>query len=65
MAEGKSIQARIKAVSQMTFTDEDGQPRQFHLAHHLELVLPLPEAWRHRHGKPAPFRQGQGPQGDA
>lgn len=29
MAEGNSIQARIKAVSQMTFTDEDGQPRQF------------------------------------
>ncbi len=29
MAEGKSIQARIKAVSLMTFTDEDGQPRQF------------------------------------
>jgi transposase InsO family protein len=29
MAEGKTIQARIKAVSRMTFTDEDGQPRQF------------------------------------
>jgi transposase InsO family protein len=29
LAEGKSIQARIKTVSQMTFTDEDGQPRQF------------------------------------
>jgi putative transposase len=29
MAEGRSIQARIQAVSQMTFTDEDGQPRQF------------------------------------
>ena len=29
MAEGHSIQARIKAVSQMTFTDEDGHPRQF------------------------------------
>src|SRR5580704_1485712 len=29
MAEGNSIQARIKAVSQMTFTDEDGHPRQF------------------------------------
>jgi putative transposase len=29
MAEGNSIQARIKAVSQMTFTDEQGQPRQF------------------------------------
>ena len=29
MAAGKNIQARIKAVSQMTFTDEDGQPRQF------------------------------------
>jgi putative transposase len=29
MAEGNSIQARIRAVSQMTFTDEDGQPRQF------------------------------------
>jgi putative transposase len=29
MAEGNSIAARIKAVSQMTFTDEDGHPRQF------------------------------------
>ena len=29
MAEGTSIQARIRVVSQMTFTDEDGQPRQF------------------------------------
>jgi putative transposase len=29
MAEGNSIQARIKAVSQMTFTDEEGLPRQF------------------------------------
>jgi putative transposase len=29
MAEGSSIQARIKVVSQMTFTDEDGHPRQF------------------------------------
>lgn len=29
MAEGSSIQARIRAVSQMTFTDEDGHPRQF------------------------------------
>lgn len=29
MAPGNSIQARIKAVSQMTFTDEDGHPRQF------------------------------------
>jgi transposase InsO family protein len=29
MAEGHSIQARIKSVSQMTFTDEDGHPRQF------------------------------------
>ena len=29
MAEGNSIQARIKAVSQMSFTDEDGQSRQF------------------------------------
>jgi len=29
MAEGNTIQARIKAVSQMTFTDEDGHPRQF------------------------------------
>ena len=29
MASGHSIQARIQAVSQMTFTDEDGQPRQF------------------------------------
>ncbi len=29
MAPGNSIQARIKAVSQMTFSDEDGHPRQF------------------------------------
>ena len=29
MAQGNSITARIKAVSQMSFTDEDGQPRQF------------------------------------
>ena len=29
MAEGNNIQARIKAVSQMTFTDEEGNPRQF------------------------------------
>jgi transposase InsO family protein len=29
MAEGNSIQARIKAVSQMIFTDEEGLPRQF------------------------------------
>ena len=29
MAEGNSIQARIRAVSQMNFTDEDGHPRQF------------------------------------
>lgn len=29
MAEADSIQARIKKVSQMTFTDEDGQARQF------------------------------------
>ena len=29
MAEGNSIQARIRAVSQMPFTDEEGHPRQF------------------------------------
>lgn len=29
MAEGKTIRDRIKAVSQTTFTDEEGQPRQF------------------------------------
>ncbi len=29
MAEGSSIAARIKAVSQLTFTDEEGHPRQF------------------------------------
>ncbi|MBI3852042.1 MAG: transposase family protein [Verrucomicrobia bacterium] len=29
MAEGKTIRDRIKAVSKMTFTDEEGQPRQF------------------------------------
>jgi putative transposase len=29
MAEGKTIRDRIKAVSQMTFTDEEGRPGQF------------------------------------
>jgi hypothetical protein len=29
LAPGHSIQARIQSVSQMTFTDEDGHPRQF------------------------------------
>jgi len=29
MAEGKTIRDRIKAVSQLTFTDEEGQPRRF------------------------------------
>ena len=29
MAEGKTIRDRIKAVSQMTFTDEEGIPRRF------------------------------------
>ena len=29
MAEGKSIEARVKAVSRMTFTDEEGNPRHF------------------------------------
>jgi hypothetical protein len=29
MAEGKTIQARIQAVSRMSFTDEEGHPRQF------------------------------------
>jgi putative transposase len=29
MAEGKTIRDRIKAVSQMIFTDEEGRPRQF------------------------------------
>jgi len=29
MAEGKTIRDRIKAVSKMTFTDEEGLPRQF------------------------------------
>jgi len=29
MAAGKTIQARIRTVSQMTFTDEEGYPRQF------------------------------------
>ena len=29
LAPGNSIHARIKTVSQMTFTDEDGHPRQF------------------------------------
>lgn len=29
MVEGKTIRIRIKAVSQMTFTDEEGHPRLF------------------------------------
>lgn len=29
MAEGRTVRSRIKAVSQITFTDEDGQPRRF------------------------------------
>ncbi|MGH7942698.1 MAG: DDE-type integrase/transposase/recombinase, partial [Limisphaerales bacterium] len=29
MAEGKTIQSRIRTVSRMTFTDEEGIPRQF------------------------------------
>jgi putative transposase len=29
MAPGQTLQARLQAVSQMTFTDEEGQPRQF------------------------------------
>lgn len=29
MAEGKTIQARIKTVSRMSFADEEGHPRQF------------------------------------
>jgi transposase InsO family protein len=29
LAPGQTIQARLQAVSQMTFTDEEGQPRQF------------------------------------
>src|SRR5512137_903246 len=29
MAEGQTEQARIQAVSRMTFTDEEGHPRQF------------------------------------
>ena len=63
MAEGKTIQARIKAVSQMTFTDEDGQPRQF--------TWRTIQTWFSRYQKhgvtvmenQAPLRQGQGPQG--
>ena len=55
MAEGNSIQARIKAVSQMTFTDEDGHPRQFTWRTIQTWLLPLPETWRHRHGKQAPL----------
>jgi hypothetical protein len=29
MAEGKTERARLQAVSQMIFTDEEGHPRQF------------------------------------
>ena len=59
MAEGNSIQARIRAVSQMTFTDEDGQPRQF--------TWRTIQTWYSRYQKhgvtvmenQAAFRQGQ------
>ena len=36
MAEGNSIQARIRAVSQMTFTDEDG-----HAPDHRHIIRSL------------------------
>ena len=62
MAEGNSIQARIRAVSQMTFTDEDGHPRQF--------TWRTIQTWYSRYQKhgvtvmenQAAFRQGQAPQ---
>jgi len=38
VAEGSSIQTRIKVVSQMTFTDEDGQ-RSPGLRHGMSLSL--------------------------
>ena len=65
MAEGNSIQARIQAVSQMTFTDEDGHPRQF--------TWRTIQTWYSRYQKhgvtvmenQTPLRQRQGPQGGA
>jgi len=54
MAEGNSIQARIRAVSQMSFTDEDGNSRQF--TWRTIQTFPLPKARRHRHGKQTPLR---------
>ena len=43
MAEGDTIRNRIKAVSQMTFTDEDGNPRRF--------TWRTIEEWRFRYNK--------------
>src|SRR5579883_622405 len=57
MAEGKTERARIQAVSQMTFTDEEGQPRRF--------TWRTISTWLCRHGKAIPRRQGQDPQGQA
>ena len=47
----------------MTFTDEEGRPRQFTWRTISHLAVPLPKARRHRHGKQIPLRQGQDPQG--
>ena len=63
MAEGNSIQARIRAVSQMNFTDEEGQPRQF--------TWRTIQTWYSRYQKhgvtvmenKTRVRQGQNPQG--
>ena len=65
MAAGNSIQARIRAVSQLIFTDEDGHPRQF--------TWRTIQTWYSRyqkHGVTAMENQprsdkGQNPQGDA
>ena len=43
LAEGRTIRDRIKSVSQMTFTDEDGNPRSF--------TWRTIETWRCRYNK--------------
>ena len=41
MAEGKAIVAHIRAVSQATFADEDGQPRRSTCRTDLQKRLPV------------------------
>ena len=59
-------QHRSQAASSRQPDDLHRRGRQgppVHLAHHPDLVLPLPKARRDRHGKQDPLRQGQDPQG--